>query len=139
MAGITAFDSELAHHRRRQRLQFSDDARNDFERAIDVLLVIEPAEGKTQTAAGSLINQTHRAQDVRRLKRPGATGRSGRATNILLVEHHESRVRFDVVEHDAGGIWQTRRPRPIYARPWNSFEECFFKTVPQSSHSALLV
>src|SRR5437016_10755940 len=129
----------LTHGGGRQRLQFPDDAWNDFERAIDVRLVVEPAEGETQTAAGLLVNQTHRAQDVRRLKRPGATGRSGRATNIFLVEHHERRVRFDVVEHDAGGIWQTRRTGSIYARAWNFFDERFFKTVPQSSHSRLLL
>src|SRR5207237_7215425 len=99
--GMTAFDSELARRSRRQHLQFSDDARNDFQRAIDAGLVVEPAEGETQTAAGLLVNQTHRAQDVRRLKRSGATGRSSRATNIFLVEHHERRVRSDVIEHDA--------------------------------------
>jgi len=49
---MTAFDSELARRSRRQRLQFSDHARNDFERAIDVRLVVEPAERETQTAAG---------------------------------------------------------------------------------------
>ena len=65
--GMTAFDSELARRSRRQRLQFSDHARNDFERAIDVRLVVEPAEREPQTAAGLLVNQTHRAQDVRRL------------------------------------------------------------------------
>src|SRR5207237_4310361 len=137
--GMTAFDSELARRSRRQRLQFSDHARNDFERAIDVRLVVEPAEGETQTAAGLVINQTHRAQDVRRLKRSGATGRSGRATNILLVEHHQRRFRFDVVEHNAGGIWQTRRTRPIYVRPWNFLDKRFFKAVPQISHSRLLL
>ena len=67
LRAMTAFDSELARRSRRQRLQFPDHARNDFERAIDVRLVVEPAEGEPQTAAGLLVNQTHRAQDVRRL------------------------------------------------------------------------
>src|SRR5205814_4076333 len=65
--GMTAFDSELARGSRLQRLQFSDHARNDFERAIDVRFAVEPAEREPQTAAGLLVNQTHRAQDVRRL------------------------------------------------------------------------
>src|SRR5205814_7826921 len=136
---MTAFDSELPRGRRQQRPQFSNDARNDFDCAIDVRPVVEPAEGETQAASSMLVNQTHRAQNVRRLKRSGATGRSGRTTNIFLVEHHERRIRFDVVEHDAGSIWQTRRTRSIYARAWNFFDERFFKTVPQSSHSRLLL
>ena len=61
---MTAFDSELPRGRRRQRLQFSNDARNDFECAIDVRLVVESAEGETQAAPRLLVNQPHRVQNV---------------------------------------------------------------------------
>src|SRR5206468_4196562 len=58
----------LSSSRRRKTSQFSNHARNNFDRAIDVLVIIESAERKTQAPAGLLIHQPHRTQHVRRLK-----------------------------------------------------------------------
>ena len=85
-----------------------------FKRAIHIGLGVETPERKAKAAFRPFFRQLHRAQDVGRLERTGATGGTGRATEVMAIQEDERRLRFDSGEGEAGGVRQTLGSRAVH-------------------------
>src|SRR4029453_2529306 len=78
--------------------QLFDDFRNDFDRAIDLRVSVEPAKRETQTPTGAVAARIHCAQQKRSFLRTGPRGRAGRAINSLSSQQEKRRRRFDALK-----------------------------------------
>src|SRR4051794_22991667 len=79
------------------------DGRADrLDERVDVGLGRRATEGEPQRVASTLVVESHREQDVRRLGHAGGAGRPGGALDATRVEQHQQRVALAVGEAEMG-------------------------------------